>query len=103
MHVQRAMTEFSLNHYRLVTVLMVVITLGLGSFMAMIRVDTDPENMLAADAPARVQHDQTKEDFSLSDIVVLGVVNDTHPDGVFNVTSLTRIHALTDYLKTWRS
>lgn len=103
MDIKRSVTEFSLNHYKLVTVMMVAITVILGAFMPLIRVDTDPENMLAEDEPVRLQHDQTKEDFSLSDIVVLGVVNDHHPEGVFNVTSLTRIYELTDYIKTWRS
>ena len=103
MDIKRNVTEFSLNHYRLVTVLMVAITVVLGAFMPLIRVDTDPENMLAEDEPVRLQHDQTKADFSLSDIVVLGVVNDQHPEGVFNKTSLTRIHELTNYIKTWRS
>jgi predicted RND superfamily exporter protein len=103
MDFKRNITEFSLNHYRLVTVLMVAITVSLGAFMPLIRVDTDPQNMLAEDEPVRLGHDQTKADFSLSDIVVLGVVNDQHPEGVFNKTSLTRIYELTDYIKTWRS
>ncbi|MFC1761728.1 RND family transporter [Planctomycetota bacterium] len=100
---KRRITAYSINHYKLVTVIMVATTLVLGAFMPGIRVDTDPENMLAEDEAVRVQHDQTKEDFSLSDIVVLGVVNDKHPEGVFNVTSLTWIYELTEYVKTWRS
>jgi predicted RND superfamily exporter protein len=82
---------------------MVVFTLALGALIPLIRVDTDPENMLAADEPVRVFHDQTKEEFVLSDIVVLGIINDKDPNGVFNVASLTRIYELTEFVRTWRS
>ena len=33
-------------------------------------------------------------------MVVVGVVNAHHPQGVFNVDSLGKIHALTEYAKT---
>jgi predicted RND superfamily exporter protein len=82
---------------------MVVFTVALGAFIPQIRVDTDPENMLSADEPVRVFHDQTKEDFVLYDIVVLGIVNNEDPNGVFNVGSLTRIYELTEFAKTWHS
>ena len=100
---KQKITEFSLKHYKLVTALLVVFTLALGAMIPLIRVDTDPENMLSADEPARVFHDRAKEDFVLYDIVVLGVVNEKDPNGVFNVASLTKIYKLTEFAKTWRS
>ncbi len=51
--------------------------------------------MLAADKPVRVFHDEMNARFSLDDMVVVGVVNATNPDGVFNVDSLRRIYELT--------
>jgi uncharacterized protein len=45
--------------------------------------DTDPENMLSEDEPVRLFHDRPKRTSS-SDMVVVGVVNDAHSDGVFN-------------------
>jgi len=66
------------------------------------RVDTDPENMLPEDEPARVFHDRMKRELALYDMVVVGVVNDAHPEGVFNATSLAKIHALTEFAKTLR-
>jgi predicted RND superfamily exporter protein len=51
--------------------------------------------MLPADQAARVFHNQTKKDFTLHDMLVVGVVNDAHPDGVFNPATLTRVHELT--------
>jgi len=67
-----------------------------------LNVDTDPENMLPADEPVRVFHDEMKEEMSLHDMVVLGVVNEAHPDGVFNPESLRKIFDLTEFAKTLR-
>ncbi|HFE38427.1 MAG TPA: RND transporter [Gammaproteobacteria bacterium] len=63
-------------------------------------VDTDPENMLAKEAPVRVFHNKMKRTFSLSDMVVVGVVNNQDPNGVFNPDSLKRIYKLTEFAKT---
>ncbi len=103
MELKHKITDYSLRHYKLVTAVMVIFTLALGAFIPLIKVDTDPENMLSADEPVRVFHDQTKENFSLSDIVVLGIVNNEDPNGVFNVGSLERIYQLTQFAKTWHS
>ena len=72
------------------------------SLLEPVRVDTDPENMLRADEPVRVFHDRMKRELSLYDMVVVGVVNDEHADGVFNPESLSQIHALTEFAKTLR-
>ncbi len=81
---------------------MVVFTLGLGALIPRISVDTDPENMLSEDEPARVFHNDVKERFVLNDIVVVGVVNDKDPDGVFNPSSLGKIYELTEFAKRLR-
>ncbi|MDP6980237.1 MAG: MMPL family transporter [Myxococcota bacterium] len=60
-------------------------------------VDTDPENMLREDEPVRVFHDQMKHDLSLYDMVVVGVVDDSNPDGVFNPGALGRVRELTEF------
>ena len=72
------------------------------SMLHPVTVDTDPENMLSADEPVRVFHDRMKRALALHDMVVLGVVNEEHPNGVFNVESLQRIYELTEYAKTLR-
>lgn len=87
--------RFSLNHPKLIFVLVLLGVLGLGALIPRIQVDTDPENMLSAHQPARVFHDEMKKEFSLYEMIVVGVVNETDPDGVFNPDSLARIHALT--------
>ena len=62
-------------------------------------IDTDPENMLAADEPVRVFHDEAKEEFNLYDLVVIGIVNESNPDGVFNPETLTRVDELTEFVQ----
>jgi len=64
-----------------------------------VRIDTDPENMLAAEEPVRLFHDEAKDEFDLYDLIVIGVVNDSDPDGVFNPETLGRIHALTEHVR----
>jgi len=102
MDIRQKIADYSIRHYKLVTVVLVLFTLGLGALIPQIKVDTDPENMLSADEPVRVFHNQTKRDFVLSDIVVLGIVNDKDPSGVFNPSSLSRIYELTDFAKKLR-
>ncbi|HPC96061.1 MAG TPA: MMPL family transporter [Sedimentisphaerales bacterium] len=102
MEMKHTITDFSLRHYKLVTVVMIIFTLALGALIPRIRVDTDPENMLSGDEPVRVFHDQTKEEFVLSDMVVVGIVNHAHPEGVFNTRSLRHIYELTEYARTLR-
>jgi uncharacterized protein len=68
-------------------------------FLHGVMVDTDPENMLPADEPVRVYHKKMKDQLALYDMVVLGIVNEKHSQGVFNVDSLRKIHALTDFVK----
>ncbi|UCG47573.1 MAG: MMPL family transporter [Phycisphaerales bacterium] len=102
MDIKQRITGFSTRHYKLVTAAMVVFTLALGALIPRIKVDTDPENMLSADEPVRVFHNQTKKRFVLSDIVVVGIVNNKDPNGVFNPASLARIYELTEFARTLR-
>lgn len=94
--------SYSVKHYKLVTAITVLFTLGLGAFIPQIMVDTDPKNMLCEDEPVRVFHNQTKRQFVLNDIVVLGVVNNKDLNGVFNRASLAKIYELTEFAKKLR-
>ncbi len=100
MNLGQSMVNCSLRHYKLVTVVVIVFTLAAGALIPLIKVDTDPENMLAEDEAVRVFHNLTKEQFSLNDIVVVGIVNNENPNGVFNPASLARIYELTEFAKT---
>jgi len=70
------------------------------SVLEPIKVDTDPENMLSADEPVRVFHNLMKKEFTLNDIVVVGVVNDTTDNGVYTPEILQRVFELTEFSKT---
>lgn len=65
-----------------------------------VRVDTDPENMLSMDNPVRSFHRASKAEFLLYDQIALGVVNDSHPQGVFNAETLANVYELTRYAKS---
>jgi predicted RND superfamily exporter protein len=82
---------------RPVTVFAVTILATVAALLAMLRleVDTDPENMLPATQPDRVFHNQVETDFALYDAIVVGIVNDATPDGIYNVQSLGNLHRLT--------
>ncbi len=102
MDLKQKIANYSTEHYKRITVIMVLFTLVLGAFIPLIKVDTDPENMLSPDEPVRIFHNQTKKQFALSDIVVVGVVNNKDPNGVFNTSSLAKIYELTEFAKTLR-
>ncbi len=100
MGLDRKIVAFSVDHPRLITLAMVLVTLLLGLQIRNVKVDTDPENMLSKDEAVRVFHNRMKKVFQLHDMVVLGVVNEKDPDGVFNPDSLTKIYELTQYAET---
>ncbi len=88
---KKRLIEFSIEHYKLVTVVMILLALiGLAQFPKII-IDTDPENMLPEDEFVRVFHRNVKKEFMMHDMMVMGVVNEQHPQGVFNVDTLTKI------------
>jgi uncharacterized protein len=112
MRIGQSITRFSVGRPKTVGLLMVASTLVIGLLAGLpslwpetfsslhgVKVDTDPENMLPADEEARVFHRKMKKDLKLYDMLVLGVVNEKHPEGVFNVESLKKIHALTEFAK----
>jgi len=73
-----------------------LLVLVLGAMMLRLQIDTDPENMLPADQVDRLFHNEVEQRFTLHDAIVVGVVNDTHPNGVFNVETLTALHGLSN-------
>ena len=76
-----------------VIVLLVAIT---GALMSRIEIDTDPENMLPATQADRVFHNEVEDRFTYWDAIVVGIVNEDHPNGIYNVESLTALHSLSN-------
>ena len=102
MNLKLWLTNFSLRFPWLV-VLVTVLTVAFGAIQfPKVKFDNDPENMLSPGEPVRVFHNQTKAKFALYDMVVAGVVNTNHPDGVFNIETLGRIDLLTRQLISLR-
>ncbi len=112
-HRSNPLVRYSVDNPKIITWMMSLSTLLLillalmptlwpGTFNILnpLRVDTDPENMLSIDEPVRVFHNESKQTFTLRDMVVIGVVNPKHPEGVFNPASLQHIHELTEFAKT---
>lgn len=97
MSIGKKIVQFSVNKPRTVTAIMVAMTVLLGALIVRVHVDTDPENMLSEEEFVRVFHDRTKEDFNLYDVVVLGVVNEKDPNGVFNPETLQKVHVISKY------
>ncbi len=113
MSIKEKISEFSINRYKLITAVMILVTAAVVLFAALpsvypekfpfmnaLRVDTDPENMLPEDEPVRQFHNSMKKELQLYDMVVVGVVNEKDPDGVFNPQTLTNIYKLAEYAKT---
>lgn len=113
MSIKEKITEFSIHSHKLVTAVIILITASVVlcaalpsvfpdkfPFMNALRVDTDPENMLPEEEPVRQFHNSMKKDLQLYDMVVVGVVNEKHPDGVFNPQTLENIYELARYAKT---
>ncbi len=91
--------DYALNKPKIIVwIVAVTVILALTQFVR-IKVDTDPENMLPKDAAVRVFHKEMKKEFALFDIVVVGVVNDSNPNGVFNVDTLSNIYNITEEIK----
>ncbi|MDH3216193.1 MAG: MMPL family transporter, partial [Candidatus Krumholzibacteria bacterium] len=95
MRLRRGIIDFAVRFPKTIIVVVILLVVGLGSQLPRVRIDTDPENMLPADQAARVFHNLVKQDFTLHDMIVVGVVNDVDADGVFNPTTLARVHELT--------
>lgn len=113
MNFKQTITDFSIRRYKVITTALIMLTVVVMLLAAIpsiwpkaftafnpITIDTDPENMLPADEPVRVFHNQMKKELSLYDMVVVGIVNDKHPDGVFNPETLVNIYELTEYART---
>ncbi|MFC1666366.1 RND family transporter [Candidatus Omnitrophota bacterium] len=90
---------FSVNHPKLIIILTIVISALAIIQFPKIKIDTDPENMLSKEEFVRIFHDQVKKEFSLYDFIILGIVNEKHPDGVFNIETLGKIYHITNKIK----
>jgi predicted RND superfamily exporter protein len=90
-----ALINLSMNRPKWVFLAILLLTVVAALQIPSIKVDTDPENMLPHDNPARLFHDEVKQRFGLHDMLVVGVVNNG-ADGIYNVGSLSALQQLSE-------
>ncbi|WP_223669821.1 MMPL family transporter [Kangiella shandongensis] len=90
---KQSLLTFTMQKPKWVFVITLLLTAIAGAMIPSIVVDTDPENMLAEEQPARVFHNKVKERFNLYDAIVVGAVTE---QGVYNPQSLQAIHQLSE-------
>ncbi|MDH3506048.1 MAG: efflux RND transporter permease subunit [Gammaproteobacteria bacterium] len=92
--------SLSTERPRAVYVVTALLTAVAAAMLLRIDIDTDPENMLPADQADRVFHNHVEETFALHDAIVVGLVNETDPNGIYNADSLSRLHGLSERILT---
>ncbi len=93
---KQALLEFALRRPRTVYVLALLLVILLGAQIPRIAIDTDPENMLPADQPDRVFHNEVKDEMGLHDAIVVGLVEPHEADGIYTPANLGALHRATE-------
>ena len=91
-----SIAKFATERPRTIYLIVMLLVAMAGALMLRLEIDTDPENMLPASQSDRVFHNAIEDRFTLHDAIVVGIVNTAHPNGIYNVESLTALHQLTD-------
>lgn len=90
--------------------ILLIIVVYCGVQMRLIAIDTDPENMLNAEHPARVLHNDVKQTFSLFDAIVVGVIapnassevpatlDEENSAGIYTPANLNDIDSVTQHI-----
>ncbi|MDJ0812819.1 MAG: MMPL family transporter [Woeseiaceae bacterium] len=95
---KHAVIHVATERPRSVYAVILALVLITGALIARIQIDTDPENMLPADQSDRVFHNAVEKRFTFHDAIVVGVVNETHPNGIYNVETLGALHQLSNQI-----
>jgi len=90
------LTRLATERPRTVYFIVLLLTILLGALISRIQIDTDPENMLSADQQDRVFHNKVEQRFALHDAIIVGIVNEHHPNGIYNPESLSALHSLSE-------
>ena len=88
---KKGIVNYSLMHPKTVFLVLLLLVAVLGAMIPRIHIDTDPENMLSADNPQRLLHNEIKQRFNLYDMIIVGIVNNTDSNGIFNPATLANI------------
>jgi predicted RND superfamily exporter protein len=85
--------NFAINRPKVIYLIVALLSLLSIAMIPNIQIDTDPENMLSQDAPARVFHNKIKKDFLMRDMIVVGIVS---KNSIFTTQALNIINTLTE-------
>jgi predicted RND superfamily exporter protein len=94
-NIAKILVHFCTQKPKVVYAILVILALLFTAQMPRFKIDTDPENMLDAEHPARLFHNEVKTRFAMHDSIVVGVVDMSTEDGVFTPASLTDIYDIT--------
>jgi len=94
-NIAKNLVHFCTQKPKVVYTILVILALLFTAQMPRIKIDTDPENMLDAEHPARLFHNEVKTRFAMHDSIVVGVVDTSTEEGVFTPDSLTDIYDIT--------
>lgn len=70
------LVRLSMHQPKRVVIVAAVLTVLFAALFVRVDIDTDPENMLAADAPVRLRNADMRETFGTGDMIVVGVFAD---------------------------
>ncbi len=87
--------QFIITNPRIIFLVLLLLTVLTAALIPLIKIDTDPENMLADNQSDRMFHNQVKLSFNLHDLIVVGAVNSSEP-GIFTPKSLTALVEITE-------
>lgn len=95
-NIAKNLVHFCTQKPKIVYAILAVLALVFTAQIPRIKIDTDPENMLDSEHPARVFHNEVKTRFAMHDAIVVGVVDTSNENGVFTPSSLTDIYDITE-------
>jgi uncharacterized protein len=92
-----SLVKLSVRRPRTILAIAILATAAFAAVMPQMTLDTNPKNVLAADAPVRVRNREVDRIFALREHTI--VVGIEHPPGVLNPGTLARIVGLTGALR----
>ena len=89
-----SLVELSVNHPRLVLLVVSILTLAFASQFTKVRIDTNPKNMLPETSDVRVWNAEVERTFALyEDMIVVGIFRE---GGVLNPQTLGKVKRITE-------
>ncbi|SES98291.1 efflux RND transporter permease subunit [Thalassotalea agarivorans] len=83
--------QFVMTKPKVVYSILLIAVITAVAMIPNLNIDTDPENMLSENAPARVFHNETKNTFAMRDMIVVGAVSNS---SIFTPAHLQTLHTL---------